>query len=628
MGSLSLPIPAEERAAQPRGNVATAQEVLLVASFGVRTAVDYAAHASRTGDRHVALVADEGVRRRVEAATIRAYSLEDVTRAAEKKARGIVRFSGVLGGRVAALIVFLNPRLTERDRRLLDDLLFLAGDWQTDFVGVVSTFRVHLGDQAAMETENHVLTRLKGLGARTVVFRPGHLLCRNSPVRGHLRRLGFCYPLVPERLRSCCIDGDELFAAIECEREKGDGHLFGGYRLYTLVGSNRPWRDLLARHGATGLWRACLTAVCAILALLCVGHLAGLVIDLLARRWPALRRWNFDTLRPGSFQELLALYNPYNYRHLKVVGYNNGVNHFGHRYPGKTIVSTVSCNRVARAGGGLLKADCGATVRKALDFLAGAGQELPVVPNYSYVCLGTSFFVPIHGSAADFSTVADTIRRVVLYDPVRDRLITATRNEAAFREHVYNLHADVLLLRLYLRVKPKSRYDVQRQTLEDPGSDEILRALRDSRATNVEIRKSHASSATVTISRYYTDPGATSSPLLELPRDELGKLWDRLEENPVTSFLMHALTRYFAWHVELFFTAEEFATFWESHPGLPLRKLQLRYIRRDGMPHSPFRDHDCVSVDLFMLRRHRRRFESYLKATFPVVRTNPGKHSK
>src|SRR5262249_180912 len=151
----------------------------------------------------------------------------------------------------------------------------------------------------------------------------------------------------------------------------------------------------------------------------------------------------------------------------------------------------------------------------------------------------------IHGSAAEFSTVADTITRVVLYDPVRDRLITATRNETAFREHVYNLCSDVLLLRLYLRVKPKARYFVQRQTLEDPGRVEILRPLTASRATNVEIRKSHAARATVTVSRYYNDPGETSSPLLELPRDALGRLWDRLEENPVTSFLMHALTRYF-----------------------------------------------------------------------------------
>ena len=48
--------------------------------------------------------------------------------------------------------------------------------------------------------------------------------------------------------------------------------------------------------------------------------------------------------------------------HIKVVGYNNGVVHFGHRYPGKTIVSTVGCNRVARDGIDILRADCGATV--------------------------------------------------------------------------------------------------------------------------------------------------------------------------------------------------------------------------------------------------------------------------
>jgi hypothetical protein len=105
-------------------------------------------------------------------------------------------------------------------------------------------------------------------------------------------------------------------------------------------------------------------------------------------------------------------------------------------------------------------------------------------------------------------------------------------------------------------------------------------------------------------------------------------LWDKLEENPVSSFLMHALTRYFAWHVELFFTASEFATFWASHGALPLRKIQLRYLRRDDLPHSPCLQHDCVSADMFMLRRHRRRFEAYLKKTFAVVRTNPGKHSK
>jgi hypothetical protein len=410
-------------------------------------------------------------------------------------------------------------------------------------------------------------------------------------------------------------------------------------RIYTLLGPRRSWRDLLARQRTTNFKSACLTLFTAPLALLGIGHVAAVALRLLARWRSDLRCWYPGTLRPQSFQELLALCNKYNERHIKVVGYNNGINHFGHRYPGKTIVSTVGCQRVALTqttrdnhtnhspGTVLLKADCGATVRTARDFLATVGQELPVVPNYSYVCLGTSFFVPIHGSAAEYCTIADTISRVLLYDPVHERLISASRGDAHFDYHVYNLHSPVLLLRLYLRVKDKARYYVRRQVLDDPRSEELLNALRDPRATNVEIRKAHAANAAVTVSRYYNDPGATSAALLELPRDALGRLWDRLEENAVTSFLMHALTRHLAWHTELFFTAEEFAKFWESHRTLPLRKLQLRYIRRDSLPHSPFRDHDCVSVDLFMFRWHQRHFEAYLKHHFPGVRANPGKHS-
>jgi hypothetical protein len=577
--------------------------VLVVAGFGEATAADYVAYARRRQE-------PEG--------GVQVADLSDPA--------AVARLRSAIGRSLAsALVLFLSPRPSEPDRRALGDLLDLAGELPVRCVVVVSTFRAHLGDLGAAEAEAHVLARTKGLRARTVVFRPGHVLSPTSRAATRLRRLGFLYPLVPRRLRSCCVDGDELFAAIEIQRQAAGPR---GTRLYTLLGPNLPWRDWLARHRAPGPLSACLTAVSALLALSLVGHLAGLVLVLLARRRPSLRRWHFDTLRPGSLRELLALYNPYNHRHVKVVGYNNGVRHFGHRYPGKTVVSTAACDGVARAGADGLKADCGATVRKARDFLAGLGRELPVVPNYSYVCLGTAFFVPIHGSAADYSTIADTITRVVLYDPARDRLVAARRGEPAFGDYAYNLRADVLLLRLRLRTKPRSRYYVHRQALRDPGAAELLSALRDERAANVEIRKSSASSDAVTVSRYYQDPGASPSPVLELPRDALGRLWDRLEENRVTAFVMHALTRYFAWHVELFFTAEEFATFWQTHRALPLRKLQLRHIRRDGLPHSPFRDHDCVSVDLFMLRRHRRRFEAYLTATFPVVRTNPGKHSR
>jgi hypothetical protein len=423
-------------------------------------------------------------------------------------------------------------------------------------------------------------------------------------------------------MRSCCIDAHELFAAIDNICQESRPH-----REYTLLGPNRSWKQLLAEHGSRALGQRALTSLCVVFSWLFVGPLAAMILTLLAKRWPVLRGLNFDTLHPRSFRELLALYNPYSYRYIKVVGYNNGIVHFGQKFPGKTIVSTVHCARVVRAGDSIIKADSGVTVRKAMDFLAGSDQELHVLPNYSYVCLGTAFFIPIHGSASAFSTVAETIVKVVLYDPVADRLIAATRDEPAFQERVYETNSPVLLLRLYLRVKPKARYFVHREELDGPDSETLLKILQDNQAANVEIRKAQAAGDKVTISRYYEEASPAQLPVLELPRDPLGRLWDRLEENPITSFLMHTLTRHVAWHVELFFTAEEFATFWATHRTLALRKIQLRYIRRDGLPNSPFRDHDCVSSDMFMFRRHRRNFEAYLKQTFAVIRANPGKHS-
>ncbi len=370
------------------------------------------------------------------------------------------------------------------------------------------------------------------------------------------------------------------------------------------------------------------TAVSRVLAWLMVGQVIALLLGLLATRFPWLRQCSVHTLKPRSLRELLSLCHGRNIEYVKVVGYNNGVNHFGHRHRGKTVVSTVRCRRTAHAGPHTLKADCGTTVRSALDFLATYDQELYVVPNYSYVCLGTSFFVPIHGSAVDFSTVADTIRRVVLYDPDTDKIVAASRDDAAFREHVYNMHSRVVVLRLYIMAKPKSKYYIHRETLENPSAGDLLTSLRDPTATNVEIRQARAASARVTVARYYTDLGETSSPALELPRDALGRLWDRLEENSLTAYLMHAVGRHVVWHTELFFNPTEFDVFWRTHHRLPLRKIQLRYLRRDGLPHSPSRDGDCISADLFLFRRHRSRFLEYLETTLPAVRTNPGKHSQ
>jgi hypothetical protein len=584
MANLSLPVRAEPAAP-------SLVDTVLVASFGDPAAVDLA-----------------------EQVTYARTEVMDLTQPTQ-----IARMSATLpASGISTCILLIKTPWTDAERRGLEALIPLLNE--TTYIAILSTFRVHLDDPGAMSAEAAVLAQLQRLAARKVVFRPGHLVSRHSRCGRRLRWLGFTFPLVPRRLRSCFVGAGMLVAAIEQECQAGRGR-----RPVTLFGPNRPWRDVLREGRFRGAAGACLTCVAWLLALLMVGQVGALLASLLARWRPSLRHRNFHTIRPRSLAELLSICNRHNSRFVKVVGYNNGVVHFGQRFPGKTVISTVGCNRIVRTGPDVIKADCGTTIRQATDFLAAAGQELHVLPNYSYVCLGTAFFVPIHGSAADYSTVADTIVKVLLYDPDRDCFLLSTREGAAFREHVFNLGADVVVLRLWVRVKPKAQYFVRREERTNATGEQLLAALRDPKASNVEIRKSKAASDSVRISYYFSKGDGAA---LAFPRDALGRLWDRLEENALTSFLMHAATRHFAWHVELFFTAEEFVRFWAAHQGLPLRKLQLRYIRRDGMPHSPFRDEDCVAVDLFMLRWKRMRFETYLKQHFSIIRTNPGKHSQ
>jgi hypothetical protein len=580
-------------------------DVVLVAGLGDPVAADYADYLGRDSRRRAVLIADGDAR------TLAGDDLESAP----------------------SLILFVPPHLTGERRRQIADLLDLACRSGIRFVGIVGSFRVHLDDPEAEAAEQYGLSLLDRSHpeTRVAIFRPGHVVSPRSPASRTLKRLAPFHPLFPRRLATCFTDGDELFAAIESERIGGDeptpgpGRAVGTHRrAYTLLGQNTPWRDRLRGESPrSGL----ATAAARVLSWLLVGQAIATVIALLASRSPRVRSWYVPTLKPRSMAEIISLCHRRNRDHVRVVGYNNGVNHFGHRYPGKTIVSTVRCRRTAKVGRGHLKADCGTTIRGALDHLAQSGEELYVVPNYSYVSLGTAFFVPIHGSAIDYSTVADTIDEIVLYDPDRDRIIAATRQDPDFAENVYNPRSRAVVLRLYLLAKPKSGYFVRGETWTNATADALLAALRDREATNVEIRQGNAASPKVTVRKYYKDAGDSSAPALELPRDALGRLWDRLEENPVTSFLMHALSRHVAWHTELFFTAREFEVFWRTHAQVPLRKIQLRYIRRDGMPHSPFRDEDCVSADLFLFRTDKRRFDAYLKEYLPTVRTNPGKHS-
>lgn len=586
--------------------------VMLIAGFGDPLATALAAFVGRSPNRE-AVVVDEDPQ-----SLVIPYGLGD--------------------GETVSLIVVLPRRLRERERQRLASLLDEARRASIAFVGLVGTFRVHLDDSTAEETEQTALAMVESklAGTRIAVFRLSHVVGAGGAADRWLRRLGPLFPLAPDDLRTCFVEADELFAAIEEEaRGSSVGENAGApgrpldrrCREYTFLGGNVAWREMLARHRGLSPAHKAATAFAHGLSWLLVGRLLAAAVSIASRWSPTARACSVSILKPRSMRELASLCHRGNIDRVRVVGYNNGVHHFGHRHPGKTIVSTVLLRRTTHARPGVMKADSGATVRHAKDDLGGRGEELFVMPNYSYVALGTAFFVPIHGSAVDYATVADTILRVVLYDPDQDRIIVADRDDTAFRENVYNPRSRAVLLRLYLRTRPRSSYYVRSETSKGLGGRELLAALRDRDAANVEVRQADAASDQVTVSRYYTTATGPSAAALESPRDALGRLWDRLEENPISSYLMHALSRRVAWHTELFLTPTEFERFWTTHDQVPLRKIQLRYIYRDGMPHSPFRDEDCVSADLFLFRFDKPKFDAYMAKHLPNVRFNPGKHS-
>lgn len=618
MANLYLPSPNELSLPSRRNDGEesnTVDELLLIVGGDDLSIADYVVHARKPG-RRIAIVSEPTMLKNVKGCG-KGYDRDEFSTTE--------LLLDHRSERSAAIVVFLPNDDTKRNRILFEKVAELVVRKRVECVCIVSSFRVHFGDLRAIRVENCILNRLQKSSDRIVVFRPGHILSPQSRINQRLRRYRILASATPTGFNTCCVDGGELFSAIEKELADKCGRR---RRTYTLLGENTSWKTLLSRAQFTHPPHLVGKLIGIILRFCLLGQLLGLFLNLFVKCFPSRRYWNVETLRPKSTQELLAIYNKYNYRYVKIVGYNNGVVHFGHRYPGKTIVSTVNCNRVARVEDERARFDGGVTIRQAMNVLQGKKKEFYVLPNYSYVSLGTSYFIPIHGSANKYTTLGETIERVLLYDPIEDQFVAASRECSAFGRYMYNLNAEVLLLRLTLRIKDKSRYFIEESNLTNPSSRELLRYFHDDRASNVEIRKADASSEEVKVSRYYTEVSEGQATALELPRDTLGSLWDRLEANPITSMLFHGLVRRFAHHGELFLSEDEFADFWDTHHTLPIKKIQLRYIKRDGLPHSPFRERDCISADLFMLKKHRDRFEVYLKTTLPAARMNPGKHSR
>lgn len=606
-----------------------------------------------------------------------------------------------------SLLFHLSPGRSDGMQELLDQLgeSFrqtrdrLNSSFDAQGVSSVSSDSVALGAGQSVDVREAPRSQL-------IVVRTGYILSRSSLMTSQLKKRRLFLALTGPQLTSTFVTGTSLFSAIDSELEllsdvqgkasgvksvalsatenlpsrqianegvtssrssqaalseetsdNGPGSRFRNTRHLTILGGRRTWESVVTE--LTGEKHA--NDAKLLLTILCRGlgiqWLIAVVIHILIRLVPSARQIHFDTLKPRTVREIISLYNRHNCRDVQLAGYNNGVNHFGWKFPDKTVVLTTglpgktqlssssmldlkarlrssSLSEETNSGSedcsknsvSHFTVDAGLTLKHCIQELNRHDREFYVVPNYSWISVGTLYFVPVHGSGSHVSTLGDTIEDVLLYDGETEEFIFARRGDELFRDAMYDTGRHRLLLRLTLRVKPKSVYSVRHETLEDPSAEDILKVFEDPDASNVEIRKSRAANSAIDIRRYYVDSPTTAG-ALEMPRDSIGRVWDRLEETPIVSTLFHLFVRTFAFHVELFLQPEEFLVFWQHHKSLPISKIQLRQILKDGITHSACRQANCISADLFMTRSNRDVFLGFINTHLPNVRFNPGKQS-
>lgn len=488
---------------------------------------------------------------------------------------------------------------------------------------VVTDCSAHFGDTAAREWEDKLTLVARSADTPLAVLRINYTLSSRTRVTRWLQRIGAIAPLISSSFRSSFARMDEVVVAVF--RTNADLQA-GADRPRTLLGENRPWNEVLREHHRGPISRT-VAAVLAPLGRLGLATILGGIVRVFSGLKANQSRLNFHKIQPQSETDLLALCHQFNRQHVAVCGYNNGVNHFGWQHPHKTIIPTVGSQQqlTIDTKKNRLIVDAGFTLRECRQRLAACSRQFYVVPNYSYIAMGTIFFVPVHGSGSEVSTLGDTIESVRLWDPNSHTVVDAHRGDALFADTMYHPGSDLIVLQLTFSIHPERDYFVTRSEFHQPDAETVWGVFQDEETSNIEVRKNRAAADEIQVLRYYTGEGGEDR--LSVPRDSIGRLWDRLEENRVTAFLFHLLVRKLAYHVELFLTKDEFAVFWEHHQQLPVSKIQLRFVRHDNIPHSPFGDQDRVSVDLFMGRDKAAGFQEFIRTHLPEVRFNPGKQS-
>lgn len=542
------------------------------------------------------------------------------------------------------IVLFVDARASVREMlRLVRDIHRFRGSHRVQCVIVIESLAIHQADSCAIAMEEFLVETLKPLVDQLTLLRTGHLCWKENDslnVPRWLRRL------LPECLTSTFVEIHSLRCAIDdvlrSEENVSSSSLPFRFPCHRISVPGRRWplckspgslepencsgrieqsetlgRTHLLKHPSL-VHRA-------------IHRLVGLATPLLKSVSPVFRRLTPDELKPRTVQELLSLCHRYSRADIQIAGYNNGVHHFGWKFPEKTVVSTASMEGRIRMSRDRITADAGKTLFDCIQALKPTDREFCVVPNYSFIAMGTLFFVPIHGSGSRVSTMGETIEKVLLYHCETGEFVSARRGSGVFQDAMYHRSSPWIVLRLTLRTQARQNLKVETTVLNDPSAAELCNQLQNPDASHVEIRKTRAADSKVTVRACYsgeqTDTDSAQRTTTDLPRDQIGRLWDRIEQTPVLSTVFHWYVRTRAFHTELFLTAAEFEVFWTHHRSLPLSKIQIRQMRQDGMQHSPCRSEDLISVDLFMSRRNHDVFCRFISDYLPNARHNPGKQS-
>ena len=352
-------------------------------------------------------------------------------------------------GEAIAAVVFVGKPTLAASQRIRAAL----GNQSWSKLCFVVDCSAYFGSNAAVRAECELLEHFAA--AKPGIIRTGFV----EQCRTFRRRLAE-WSLVGGQ-RATFVDAAELVACVRNELNHPES------RTVALLGESRTWfQQAKSAGGATKVVGGLVRYSGLGLGVRAVTKTAGRF----SKRW---RKLDFSTIRPTSEEELLTLCGSHNFRHLAICGYNNGVNHFGWKNPGRTVVPTTETGRNIEVDGDTLIVDAGLTLKTCIDELAANDKEFYVVPNYSYIGIGTTFFVPVHGSGSEVSTMGDTIEWVRLFDPETQQIIEAERGDELFEESMYNMRSGLVLLQLRFRVRPRAEYFARKYEVESPTAEEV-----------------------------------------------------------------------------------------------------------------------------------------------------------